>query len=87
MFHDIVQKTFKFISNILFFYIWASFLLGIKEVPFSTLLAYTTSTKCAVFEDLWNKGFYITKGQKFGGDFLVYLGIFILNIFNEIYCF
>jgi len=27
-----------------------------------------------VFEDLWNKGLYLTKGSKFGGDFLAYLG-------------
>ncbi|CAL1541976.1 unnamed protein product [Lymnaea stagnalis] len=27
-----------------------------------------------VFRDLWNKGFYLTSGSKFGGDFLVYPG-------------
>lgn len=26
------------------------------------------------FKDLWSKGYYITSGQKFGGDFLVYPG-------------
>ncbi|XP_075223089.1 tRNA splicing endonuclease subunit 34 [Lycorma delicatula] len=26
------------------------------------------------FKDLWEKGYYITSGQKFGGDFLVYPG-------------
>ncbi|XP_045460680.1 tRNA-splicing endonuclease subunit Sen34 isoform X1 [Harmonia axyridis] len=28
----------------------------------------------SVFKDLWEKGYYITSGEKFGGDFLVYLG-------------
>ncbi len=32
------------------------------------------SVKSFVFEDLWKKGYYITSGQKFGGDFLVYPG-------------
>nr|CAG4648325.1 EOG090X0G6M [Moina brachiata] len=30
--------------------------------------------KCLVFMDLWEKGYYMTSGQKFGGDFLVYPG-------------
>jgi len=28
--------------------------------------------KFRVFQDLWKKGYYITSGLKFGGDFLVY---------------
>ena len=31
--------------------------------------------KCAVFQDLWDKGYYMGGGLKFGGDFLVYPGI------------
>lgn len=27
-----------------------------------------------VFKDLWSKGYYLTCGMKFGGDFLVYKG-------------
>ncbi len=27
-----------------------------------------------VFEDLWQKGYYLTNGSKFGGDFLAYSG-------------
>lgn len=30
--------------------------------------------KCLVFMDLWDKGYYMTSGEKFGGDFLVYPG-------------
>ncbi|XP_011310052.1 tRNA-splicing endonuclease subunit Sen34 [Fopius arisanus] len=30
--------------------------------------------KCNVFEDLWSRGFYVTGGEKFGGDFLAYPG-------------
>lgn len=40
----------------------------------SKILQRTTTLKCAVYKDLWNKGYYITAGEKFGGDFLVYLG-------------
>ena len=29
---------------------------------------------CRVFTDLWEKGYYITSAEKFGGDFLVYPG-------------
>lgn len=30
--------------------------------------------KCGVFQDLWEKGYYMGVGVKFGGDFLVYPG-------------
>lgn len=30
--------------------------------------------KCLVFIDLWEKGYHMTSGEKFGGDFLVYPG-------------
>ncbi|XP_063978504.1 tRNA-splicing endonuclease subunit Sen34 [Diachasmimorpha longicaudata] len=30
--------------------------------------------RCRVFTDLWSKGLYVTGGEKFGGDFLVYAG-------------
>ncbi|KAL3287422.1 hypothetical protein HHI36_001894 [Cryptolaemus montrouzieri] len=35
---------------------------------------HTNHLRCAVFQNLWERGYYITSGQKFGGDFLVYLG-------------
>ncbi|KAI0207387.1 tRNA-splicing endonuclease subunit Sen34 [Lamellibrachia satsuma] len=31
-------------------------------------------TRYRVFKDLWEKGYYLTSGGKFGGDFLVYPG-------------
>jgi len=31
-------------------------------------------TKWKTFEDLWNKKYYLTSGEKFGGDFLAYPG-------------
>ena len=36
----------------------------------------TALQKCRLFtyKDLWNNGYFITDGAKFGGDFLVYLG-------------
>ena len=30
--------------------------------------------KCEVFRDLWEKGYYMGGGSKFGGDWLVYPG-------------
>jgi tRNA-splicing endonuclease subunit Sen34 len=32
--------------------------------------------KYKIFCDLWNKGYYITSGMKFGGDYLLYPGKF-----------
>ena len=29
---------------------------------------------CIIYEDIHSRGFYVTSGMKFGGDFLVYLG-------------
>ncbi|KAF9650918.1 tRNA-intron endonuclease catalytic domain-like protein [Thelephora ganbajun] len=34
----------------------------------------TERAKCAVFRDLWDKGYYMGGGLKFGGDYLVYPG-------------
>lgn len=34
----------------------------------------TTPLKLSIFKDLWTRGYYITNGEKFGGDFLVYFG-------------
>ncbi|XP_006015034.1 tRNA-splicing endonuclease subunit Sen34 [Alligator sinensis] len=31
-------------------------------------------TRYCVFRDLWGRGYYVTSGSKFGGDFLVYPG-------------
>lgn len=31
--------------------------------------------KCAVFADLWRKGYYMGNGLRFGGDWLVYPGM------------
>lgn len=38
------------------------------------ILISEKSTKNLVFNDLWEKGYYLTSGEKFGGDFLVYPG-------------
>lgn len=51
----------------------------------------TTLMKCKIFEDLWLKGYYVSLGHKFGGDFLVYLGdpilyhaIFIVHCVEDV---
>jgi len=38
------------------------------------MLTSVKSTKDIVFHDLWERGYYLTSGEKFGGDFLVYPG-------------
>ena len=40
--------------------------------------------KCAVFRDLWDKGYYMGGGLKFGGDFLVYPGISIIMTSHQL---
>ncbi|KAJ1525625.1 hypothetical protein ONE63_008844 [Megalurothrips usitatus] len=44
--------------------------------PFSWTYPNTHEEKIKyrTFKDLWNRGFYISSGHKFGGDFLVYPG-------------
>lgn len=37
-------------------------------------------TRCAVFGDLWEKGYYMGGGSKFGGDWLVYPGLYWLSV-------
>jgi tRNA-splicing endonuclease subunit Sen34 len=34
----------------------------------------TSAAHCAVFADLWQRGFFMTSASKFGGDFLAYMG-------------
>lgn len=54
---------------------------GTREVNISKLIPSITTgegeMRFAVFKDLWKKGHHITAGAKFGGDFLVYPGLYI----------
>jgi tRNA-splicing endonuclease subunit Sen34 len=43
----------------------------------------TERARCAVFRDLWDKGYYMGGGLKFGGDFLVYPGVSISKTFLQ----
>ncbi|KAK3874004.1 hypothetical protein Pcinc_021023 [Petrolisthes cinctipes] len=46
-----------------------------KSHPLPTQLKYTMErTRYAVFRDLWHRGYHMTQGLKFGGDFLAYSG-------------
>lgn len=45
---------------------------GNKVLPFN--LDQIQPARLRIFVDLWEKGYYITAGEKFGGDFLVYPG-------------
>ena len=38
-----------------------------------------------VYKDLWDQGYFLSNGSKFGGDFLVYPGKVLLG-WNEHYC-
>lgn len=60
--------------------IWPIFLnKNIKQsdtvlVGIETINSLTNSLKCATFQDLHERGYFVTSGAKFGGDFLVYFG-------------
>jgi len=36
--------------------------------------------KCAIFADLWQKGYYMGNGLRFGGDWLVYPGKYPVSV-------
>lgn len=44
------------------------------ELPLPELTSDLQRLRYKVFKDLWSKGYYISCGMKFGGDFLVYEG-------------
>lgn len=57
----------------------------------NAILQKTTSIKCRIFEDLWSRGYYVSLGHKFGGDFLTYVGdpilyhaVFIIHCVEDI---
>ena len=35
---------------------------------------FTQKIKYIIYKDLWEKGYYVANGAKFGGDYLVYPG-------------
>lgn len=45
-----------------------------RTISSDDLLKLTNKLKSLVYSDLWEKGYYVTHGDKFGGDFLVYVG-------------
>jgi len=54
----------------------------LEEARLANLWHYPTTdleiAKCAVFEDLWQKGYFMGAGLRFGGDFLVYPSLHFL---------
>lgn len=48
--------------------------LSEELVNFDEIYKATSELKWLTFKDLWEKGYYITCGHRFGGDFLVYKG-------------
>ncbi|CAB3984397.1 tRNA-splicing endonuclease subunit Sen34-like [Paramuricea clavata] len=49
-------------------------LLRTKDVYWNFPETEIEQVRCKVFSDLWQKGYFITNGNKFGGDYLVYPG-------------
>ncbi|XP_066258447.1 uncharacterized protein Tsen34 [Euwallacea similis] len=43
-------------------------------IPKEHIASLTNNLRIIVYRDLWDRGYYITSGEKFGGNFLVYLG-------------
>ena len=57
----------------------ASRIEGDRVVDYNTFrsrlsLGVRDEIKLRVFADLWERGYYVTRGVKFGGDFLAYRG-------------
>jgi len=48
--------------------------LSPKEAQWTYPSTATEELRNLVFSDLWHEGYFITTGNKFGGDFLVYAG-------------
>lgn len=46
----------------------------VTKLPLPELTTDLERLRYKVFKDLWSKGYYLTCGMKFGGDFLVYEG-------------
>ncbi|XP_034942642.1 tRNA-splicing endonuclease subunit Sen34 [Chelonus insularis] len=46
----------------------------VKEVKWNYPQSPEENIRYTVFKDLWERGFYVTYGDKFGGDFLAYPG-------------
>nr|CAI5827725.1 unnamed protein product [Callosobruchus analis] len=74
-----LEKSSKVTSSNMLWPIWLTLQtvlpFKLKTINYKDIyLNYTSELKCAVFNDLWSKGYYITEGVKFGGDFLVYYG-------------
>ncbi|XP_008199513.2 tRNA-splicing endonuclease subunit Sen34 [Tribolium castaneum] len=77
IFTEELEKSSKINREIM---IWPTFLTPLSndnefiEVSKDEILKNTTELKYSVYRDLWERGYYITTGFKFGADFLVYLG-------------
>lgn len=58
--------------------IWPIFLKdpiqSLSAVSTDLISSQTTTLRLVIFKDLWERGYYITSGEKFGGHFLVYFG-------------
>jgi tRNA-splicing endonuclease subunit Sen34 len=52
---------------------------GIWDYPETPL----QRARCAVFRDLWEQGYFIGGGIKFGGEYLVYPGMFVLPLISS----
>lgn len=56
----------------------------VKLVDWKYPLTADQQLKYKVFKDLWERKYYVTSGEKFGGDFLAYPGIILSITSNEL---
>lgn len=57
----------------------------IKTVEWKYPSNYKQQLRYKTYKNLWEKGYYVSSGEKFGGDFLVYPGKTKFYYYN-IYC-
>lgn len=53
----------------------------IEKVEWKYPVTSDQQLRYRIYKDLWEKGYYITGGEKFGGDFLVYPGIICMILY------
>lgn len=76
IFNDELEKSSKVTTSNM---VWPILLSPLepqhcKDVSKDLILEKTTTWKFEIYKDLWQRGYYITNGHKFGADYLVYLG-------------
>ncbi|CAK9795560.1 tRNA-splicing endonuclease subunit Sen34 [Anthophora quadrimaculata] len=48
--------------------------IDVETIEWKYPCSYTQRLRYKTYKDLWERGYYVTSGEKFGGDFLIYPG-------------